>query len=94
MHPTPVGPKASLDWSQRIIAVVLPALVAPDRVWAPEDLNMIDLTTTPAKGTDEAVPGRRCGFPETAARPAALHNSRCVQVALDPSTGKYRLAIG
>lgn len=58
-------------------------------------MNMIDLTSTPAQEPEHErnVTGRRCGFPEADARPAAVQNDRCLQVALDPSTGKYRLAI-
>lgn len=55
---------------------------------------MIDLTAATSKGTGEGVRARRCGFPTADPRPAALQNSRCLQVAFDPSTGKYRLAIG
>lgn len=55
---------------------------------------MIDLRSTSPTDGEEAVPGRRCGFPDPPARPAALQDSRCVQVAFDPGSGKYRLAIG
>jgi hypothetical protein len=68
--------------------------VDPERSWDAEDLNMFDLTTAQARGNDEAVPGRRRGFPDTAARPAALQTGRRIQIAFDPSTGGYRLAIG
>lgn len=85
-------------WSQRIIAMVRPALVASEARAGSEDHNMIDLRALVTKRSEdqhpqERVRDRRHGFPQAGPRPAALHRDRCVQVALDPGTGEYRLAI-
>ncbi|MCZ7629248.1 MAG: hypothetical protein M5U19_09355 [Microthrixaceae bacterium] len=55
---------------------------------------MIDLRGTTPDHSDETVSGRRCGFPVPPARPAAVLNTRCLRIALDPGTGEYRLSIG
>ena len=55
---------------------------------------MVDTITRVSKRNEHPpVPWRRDAHPLVEEKPRALRSERCIVVALDPSTGDYRLTI-